>query len=323
MKAIVQDGYGAPMDVLELRDVDMPTVDDDRVLVRVTAASINPLDWHLIRGTPHLVRMQFGLVSPKRKTPGADVAGVVEAVGDNVIRFEPGDEVFGEGHGTCCEYVSISENGLSLKPQNLTFVQAAAVPIAAQTALQGLRDKGQVQPGQHVLVNGASGGVGTFACQIAKSLGAQVTGVCSTRNVDLVRSIGADNVIDYTTQNYTAGTDRYDVILDTVGSESLAANKRSLTPNGRYVSVGAEMGDWLGPLIHISRVLTASVGGGQKLAPMLATLSTEDLGTLRDLIESGDVTPVIDRTYPLSAVPEAIQYVERGHTRGKVVIQVS
>ncbi|MCL1587256.1 MAG: NAD(P)-dependent alcohol dehydrogenase [Actinomycetia bacterium] len=323
MKAIVQDGYGAPSDVLELRDVDMPTVDDDRVLVAVKAASINPLDWHLIRGTPYLVRMQAGLRNPKRTTPGADVAGVVEAVGDSVTRFQPGDEVFGEGYGTCCEYVSISEKGLSLKPQNVTFEQAAAVPIAAQTALQGLRDKGQVQPGQHVLVNGASGGVGTFACQIARSLGAQVTGVCSTRNVDLVRSIGADNVIDYTSQNYTAGTDRYDVILDTVGSESLAANKRALTPNGRYVSVGAEMGNWVGPLTHISRVLTASVGGDQKFAPMLATLSSEDLGTLRDMIETGDVTPVIDRTYPLSAVPEAIQYVERGHTRGKVVIQIS
>jgi len=322
MKAIVQDRYGAPMDVLELRDVEMPTVDDDRVLVAVKAASINPLDWHLVRGTPYLVRIQAGLRNPKRTTPGADVAGVVEAVGDSVTLFQPGDEVFGEGSGTCCEYVSISENGLSLKPQNVTFEQAAAVPIAAQTALQGLRDKGQVQPGQHVLVNGASGGVGTFACQIARSFGAQVTGVCSTRNVDLVRSIGADNVIDYTTQNYTAGTDRYDVILDTVGSQSLAANKGALTPNGRYVSVGAEMGDWLGPLIHISRVLTASAGGGQKMAPMLATLSREDLETLRDLLEAGEVTPVIDRTYPLSAVPEAIQYVERGHTRGKVVIRV-
>jgi NADPH:quinone reductase-like Zn-dependent oxidoreductase len=247
---------------------------------------------------------------------------VVEAVGDGVTRFQPGDEVFGEGHGTCCEYASISENGLSLKPQNLTFEQAAAVPIAAQTALQGLRDKGQVQAGQHVLVNGASGGVGTFACQIAKAFGAQVTGVCSTRNIDMVQSIGADNVIDYTAQSYTTGTDRYDVILDTVGSQSLAANKRVLTPNGRYVSVGAEMGDWLGPLIHLSRVLTASVGGGQKMTPMLATLSREDLGTLRDLLEGGDVAPVIDRKYPLSAVPEAVQYVERGHTRGKVVIQI-
>ncbi len=322
MRAIVQDRYGAPVDVLELRDVEMPTFDNDRVLVRVKAASINPLDWHFVRGTPYLVRMQAGIRTPKRTTPGADVAGVVEAVGDSVTRFQPGDEVFGEGYGTCCEYVSISENGLSLKPQNVTFEQAAAVPIAALTALQGLRDKGQVQPGQHVLVNGASGGVGTFACQIAKSFGALVTGVCSTRNVDLVRSIGADNVIDYTTQNYTADTDRYDVILDTVGSQSLAANKHALTPNGRYVSVGAEMGDWLGPLIHISRVLTASVGGDQKMAPMLATLSREDLETLRDLLEAGEVTPVIDRTYPLSAVPEAIQYVERGHTRGKVVIQV-
>jgi NADPH:quinone reductase-like Zn-dependent oxidoreductase len=323
MKAIVQDAYGAPADVLELRDVDMPMVEDDRVLVRVKAASINPLDWHFVRGTPYLVRMQAGLRSPKRTTPGADVSGVVEAVGDSVTRFQPGDKVFGEGYGTCCEYVSISGNGLSLKPQSLTFEQAAAVPIAAQTALQGLRDRGQVQPGHHILVNGASGGVGTFACQIAKSFGAQVTGVCSTRNVDLVRSIGADNVIDYTTQNYTTGTDRYDVILDTVGSQSLSANKRSLTPNGRYVSVGAEMSDWLGPLIHMSRILTASVGGGQKMAPMLATLSSEDLGTLRDLLDAGDVTPVIDRTYPLSAVPEAVQYVERGHTRGKVVIQIS
>ena len=310
------------MDVLELRDVEIPTVDDDRVLLRVTAASINPLDWHFVRGTPYLVRMQGGLRNPKRTIPGADVAGVVEEVGDSVTRFQPGDEVFGEGYGTCCEFVSISENGLSLKPQNVTFEQAAAVPIAAQTALQGLRDKGQVRTGQHVLVNGASGGVGTFACQIAKSFGAQVTGVCSTRNIDMVRSIGADIVIDYTTQNYTVGMDRYDVILDTVGSQSLAANKRVLTPSGRYVSVGAERSDWMGPLIHISRVLTASVGGGQKMAPMLATLSMEDLGTLAGLLEGGDVTPVIDRKYPLNAVPEAIQYMERGHTRGKVVIQI-
>ena len=322
MKAIVQDRYGAPMDVLELRDVEIPTVDDDRVLLRVTAASINPLDWHFVRGTPYLVRMQGGLRNPKRTIPGADVAGVVEEVGDSVTRFQPGDEVFGEGYGTCCEFVSISENGLSLKPQNVTFEQAAAVPIAAQTALQGLRDKGQVRTGQHVLVNGASGGVGTFACQIAKSFGAQVTGVCSTRNIDMVRSIGADIVIDYTTQNYTVGMDRYEVILDTVGSQSLAANKRVLTPSGRYVSVGAERSDWMGPLIHISRVLTASVGGGQKMAPMLATLSMEDLGTLAGLLEGGDVTPVIDRKYPLNAVPEAIQYMERGHTRGKVVIQI-
>ena len=205
MKAIVQDGYGAPMDVLELRDVEIPTVDDDRVLLRVTAASINPLDWHFVRGTPYLVRMQGGLRNPKRTIPGADVAGVVEEVGDSVTRFQPGDEVFGEGYGTCCEFVSISENGLSLKPQNVTFEQAAAVPIAAQTALQGLRDKGQVQTGQHVLVNGASGGVGTFACQIAKSFGAQVTGVCSTRNIDMVRSIGADIVISGFIESFCQG----------------------------------------------------------------------------------------------------------------------
>ena len=323
MKAILQSRYGPPLDVLELTDVDMPKVEEGRVLVQVMAASINPLDWHLVRGTPYLVRMQAGLKSPKRKSPGADVAGVVESVGANVTRFRPGDKVFGEGAGTCAEYVSIPERGLTTKPENLTFEQAAAVPIAAQTALQGLRDKGQLQQGQHVLVNGASGGVGTFAIQIAKSLGAQVTGVCSTRNVDMVRSIGADDVIDYTSQNYTLGDRRYDLILDMVGSQTLSANKRSLTPNGRYVSVGAEMDDWLGPVIHISRVLTASVGGDQKMVPMLATLSRDDLGTLRNLLEAGDVTPVIDRTYPLSAVPEAIQYVERGHTRGKVVIQVS
>ncbi len=322
MKAIVHDSYGSP-DVLGLREIEKPVIGDDQVLVRVKAASVNPLDWHFMRGTPYLVRIQAGLSKPKRKTRGADLAGQVEAVGKSVTRLQPGDEVFGEASGAFAEYVAASEKVLAPKPPNISFEEAAAVPVAALTALQGLRDKAKIQSGHKVLINGASGGVGTFAVQIAKSFGAEVTGVCSSRNIDMVRSIGADDVIDYTQDDFTQTGQRYDVILDMVGSRSLSDCKRALNPEGVYVSVGAdEMGDWIGPLTHVFKVLLASRVGSQKMVPMLAKVSKEDLAVLGELLESGIVIPVIDRTYPLEETAEAIRYLEEGHARGKVVITV-
>jgi NADPH:quinone reductase-like Zn-dependent oxidoreductase len=322
MKAIVHDSYGSP-DVLGLEEIDKPVIGDDQVLVRVKAASVNPLDWHFMRGTPYLVRIQAGLSKPKRKTRGADLAGQVEAVGKSVTRLQPGDEVFGEASGAFAEYVAASEKVLAPKPPNISFEEAAAVPVAALTALQGLRDKAKIQSGHKVLINGASGGVGTFAVQIAKSFGAEVTGVCSSRNIDMVRSIGADDVIDYTQDDFTQTGQRYDVILDMVGSRSLSDCKRALNPEGVYVSVGAdEMGDWIGPLTHVFKVLLASRVGSQKMVPMLAKVSKEDLAVLGELLESGIVIPVIDRTYPLEETAEAIRYLEEGHARGKVVITV-
>ncbi|MEE8407474.1 MAG: NAD(P)-dependent alcohol dehydrogenase [Acidimicrobiia bacterium] len=322
MKAIVHDSYGSP-DVLGLEEIDKPVIGDDQVLVRVKAASVNPLDWHFMRGTPYLVRIQAGLSRPKRKTRGADLAGQVEAVGKNVTRLQPGDEVFGDASGAFAEYVAASEKVLALKPPNLSFEEAAAAPVAGLTALQGLRDKAKIQPGHKVLINGASGGVGTFAVQIAKSFGAEVTGVCSTRNMDMVRSIGADHVIDYTQENFTQGERHYDVMLDTVGNHSLSDCKSVINPDGVYVSIGSnQMGDWIGPLTHVLRVMIASWIGSQRLVPMLATANEEDLAILAGFLDSGEVTPVIDRTYPLEETPEAIRYLEEGHVRGKVVITV-
>jgi len=322
MKAIMHDSYGSP-DVLELKEIDKPVIRDDQVLVRVKAASVNPLDWHYMRGLPYLVRLQSGLSKPKRKRRGADLAGQVVAVGKDVARLQTGDEVFGEAGGAFAEYVAASEKVLAHKPANVSFEAAAAAPVAGQTALQGLRDKGQIQPGQKVLINGASGGVGTFAVQIAKSFGADVTGVCSSANVDMVRSIGADGVIDYTQEDFTQSEQRYDVMLDTVGNHSLSECKRVLNPDGVYVSVGSNtMGDWIGPLTHVSRVMTASWIGSQRLVPMLATANREDLAVLGELLESGDVTPVIDRSYPLEETAAAIRYLEEGHAKGKVVITV-
>ncbi|MEE9297843.1 MAG: NAD(P)-dependent alcohol dehydrogenase [Acidimicrobiia bacterium] len=322
MKAIVQYRYGAPDHVLELQDVDKPAVKDDEVLVRVHAASVNPADWHLMTGRPYLIRLQAGLLKPKRNIPGTDVAGLVEAVGRNVMQFQPGDEVFGGCSGAYAEYVCASEDRVVLKPANLTFEQAAAVPIAAITALQGLRDKGQIQPGHRVLINGASGGVGTFAVQIAKSFGAEVTGLCSTRNVDMVRSIGADRVIDYTQEDFTQKGQRYDLMLDAVGNRSLLDCRRVLNPKGVYVSVGAKMGDWIGPLTHVFKVLLGSLVGSQKMVPMLAKTTKQDLVVLQELLEAGDVTPVIDRRYELSEVAEALRYQGEGHAKGKTVITV-
>jgi NADPH:quinone reductase-like Zn-dependent oxidoreductase len=320
MKAIVYHKYGPP-DVLELQEIEMPVVKDDDVLVRVHAASLNPVDWHTLIGTPYIVRIEAGLLKPKRQTFGTDLAGQVEAVGENVKRFQPGDEVFGRS-GAFAEYVCVPEDrSIVLKPANLTFEQAAAVPVAAITALQGLRDKGQIQSGQKVLINGASGGVGTFAVQIAKAFGADVTGVCSTRNVDMVRSIGADQVIDYTQEDFTQNGQRYDLMLDMVGNHSLSECRRVLSPNAIYVSVGAQrMGDWIAPLAHVFKVLVASRVGRQKMVGMLAKLNQKDLVVLQELLEAGKVAPVIDRRYKLSEVPEALRYLGEGHAQGKVVI---
>ncbi len=322
MKAIVCHEYGSP-DVLELQEVAKPVVKDDDVLVRVRAASVNPLDWHFVRGTPYVVRVQTGLSRPKNHIPGVDVAGQVEAVGRNVTKIQPGDEVFGGSDGSFAEYVCVSERRIVLKPANVSFEQAAAVPIAGLTALQALRDKGQIRSGHKVLINGASGGVGTFAVQIAKSFGAEVTGVCSTRNEDMVRSIGANHVIDYKHERFTQGGERYDVILDMVGNRSLSECRRILDPEGTYVSVGvAQMGNWIGPLTGVLKVLAASLIGSQKMVPMLAKQTNEDLVVLRELLEAADMAPVIDRQYELSDVPQAIRYLEEGHAQGKVVITV-
>ena len=324
MKAIVYHEYGSP-DVLELQEIDKPVVKDDEVLVRVHAASANPYDWHFMTGLPYFMRLQAGLRKPRKATVmGADMAGQVEAVGKNVEQFRPGDEVFaGVETGCFAEYACVSEELLGMKPANLTFEQAAAAPMAAGTALQGLRDKGQIQPGQKVLIIGASGGVGTFAVQIAKAFGAEVTGVCSTRNVDMVRSIGADHVIDYTQKDFTRGEHRYDLMLDLVGNHSPSKCRGVLNPKGVYIaSFGQPDHLWLGPLAQLLRMLVMSLFVSQKMTTFTAKENKEDLVVLQELIEAGKVTPVIDRTYPLSEVPEAIRYLEEGHTQGKVVITV-
>ena len=320
MKAITYCDYGSP-EVLKLRDVDKPVPAEDQVLVRVRAASVNPLDWHYIRGEPYFMRFGAGLRKPKVTRLGVDFAGTVEAVGKNVKRFKPGDEVFGGRTGAFGEYVTVREDrAIALKPANVTFEQAASVPVAAITALQALRDKGKVRPGQKVLVNGASGGVGTFAVQIAKTLGAEVTGVCSTRNVEMVRSIGADHVIDYTKDDFTNRPERYDVVVDNVGNHSLLANKRVLNPTGKYVMVGGPPGRWIDPIPRALSAIVLSRFVSQDIRLFLAELNHADLDLLRDLMQSGKIKPVIDRKYPLSQLPEAIRYLEAGHARGKVVI---
>ncbi len=323
MKAIVQDEYGSPA-VLNLGEIDRPRIDDDEVLLRVHAAGVDRGVWHLMMGLPYLVRLfGYGLRAPKNPVPGLDVAGVVEAVGKDVTRFQAGDEVFGVGKGTFAEYASALERKLAPRPANLTFEQAAAVAISGLTALQGVRDHGRVESGQEVLVIGASGGVGTFAVQIARAFGARVTGVCSTSKVDMVRSIGADHVIDYARDDFADGERRYDAILDTGGNSSLSRLRRALTPEGTLVIVGGEGGGrWLGGTDRQLRALLLSPFVGQKLGTFVSSEKLEDMIALKDLIESGRVTPVIDRTYPLSDVPDAIRYLEEGHARGKVVITV-
>jgi NADPH:quinone reductase-like Zn-dependent oxidoreductase len=323
MKAIVYCDFGTA-DVLKLENIEKPTPGEDEILVRVRAAAVNPLDWHTMRGTPYIIRIGSGLRKPKVTRLGVDYAGTIEAVGRNVTQFNPGDDVFGGRTGALAEYVSArADRAVVLKPANLTFEQAASVPIAAITALQGLRDAGKVQPGQKILINGASGGVGTFAVQIAKAFGADVTGVCSTRNVALVRSLGADHVIDYTKEDYTRGERRYDVIMDNVGNRSLLDNRRVLNPEGRFVLIGGggpDNGRWIGPLAKPVRAAMLSWFVTQDMGMMLAELNKEDLAILSDLMETGKVTPVIDRRYSLSDVPAAIRYLEQGRARGKVVI---
>jgi NADPH:quinone reductase-like Zn-dependent oxidoreductase len=322
MKAIVYRCYGSP-DVLEFEDIAKPTPADNEVLVKVHAASVNPLDWHYMRGSPYFMRLGTGLGAPNRTSMGVDFAGTVEAVGNNVKRFKPGDEVFGGRSGAFAEYVIIPDDrALALKPANVTFEQAASVPIAAITALQALRDKGQLKPGQKVLINGASGGVGTFAVQIAKSFGAEVTGVCSTRNVEMVRSIGADHVVDYTKEDYTESGLHYDLIIDNVGNHSLLANRRVLNPDGIFVIIGGPKGNWLGPLMNPIKALMLSPFVGQEFVLLLAKMDKDDLAILGDLMQAGKVTPVIDRRYRLSEVPAAIRYSEEGHARGKIIIDL-
>jgi NADPH:quinone reductase-like Zn-dependent oxidoreductase len=335
MKAAVYTKYGSP-DVVQIVDVEMPVPKDNEVLIKVRAASVNPLDGGLMKGRPYSARILLGLRKPKDTRPGRDVAGQVEAVGRNVTQFKPGDEVFGacisdpqdsgasvwvHCQGAFAEYVCAPESTLVTKPDNVTFEQAASAPLAAFTALQGLRDKGQIQPGQKVLINGAAGGVGTFAVQIAKSFGAEVTGVCSTRNVDMVRSIGADHVMDYTQEDFTKSGQRYDAIFDCVLNHSLSACRRVLNPKGIYIGVGGSGSRWMiGLLAPLIKALVLSPFLSQKLVSVMAKPSKEDLTIMRELMATGKVTPVVDRCYSLSEVPEAIRYLEEKHARGKVVI---
>jgi NADPH:quinone reductase-like Zn-dependent oxidoreductase len=323
MKAIVYTEYGSP-DVLQLKEVEKPTPKDDEVLVKVHAASVNAADWHLLTADIFLVRlMGGGLLKPKKKIPGADVAGRVEAVGRNVKQFQPGDEVFGDlsgwGNGSLAEYVCAREDDLTLKPANITFEEAAAVPMAAVTALQGLRDKGQIQPGQKVLINGASGGVGTFAVQLARYYGAEVTAVCSTRNLEAARSLGADHVIDYTQEDFTQNEQRYDLILAANGYHPISHYKRALSPKGIYVMAGGSTVQMFQALLLAPWM---SMTGSKKMGVLSAKPDKQDLAFLRELLESGKVQSVIDRCYPLSEAAEALRYLGEGHARGKVVITV-
>jgi NADPH:quinone reductase-like Zn-dependent oxidoreductase len=319
MQAIVQDTYGST-EVLEAQDIDKPEIADDEVLVRVHAASVHVGDWILMTGSPVVMRLATGLLRPKNSVPGTDVAGTVEAVGNSVKGLRPGDEVFGWCSGAFAEYASATEDHFVKKPANLTFEQAAAIGVSASTALQLLRDEGKVQRGQKVLVNGASGGVGTFAVQIAKAFGADVTAVTSTKNVEMVRAIGADHVIDYTREDFTTGAERYDLILDNVGNHSMARTRRPLTPSGTLISNGGGHSD--GKLTRTVRTMLVSMVVRRQAGPTVKTQNHGDLVALRDLVEAGKVTPVIDRTYPLTETPRAIDHVAAGHARGTVVIAV-
>jgi NADPH:quinone reductase-like Zn-dependent oxidoreductase len=319
MHAVVRDTYGPP-EVLRLEQVEKPDLTDDGVLVRVHAASLARGDWYSLKGL-YVGRAELGLRRPKTRFVGADFAGTVEAVGPDVTGFEPGDEVFGGRSGACAEYVCA--RSIALKPAHVTFEEASAVPTSALTALQGLRDRGQLEPGQKVLINGASGGVGLFAVQIAKALGAEVTAVCSTRNVELVRSLGADRVVDYTREDFTRGDERYDVLFDNAGSRSWRECKRVLKPNARVVLVGGQMGGpVLGPLDHVIRMKLAALLGSRKAVFFVAKFNQPDMEVLRELLEAGKVKPVVDRRYPLSEIADAFRYLGEGHAQGKVVISV-
>ncbi|HWM23429.1 MAG TPA: NAD(P)-dependent alcohol dehydrogenase [Chthoniobacterales bacterium] len=327
MKAVVYTEFGPP-DVLEIKDIDKPVPKDNEVLVKVRAASVNPFDWHMIRGTPFLMRaMMAGLRKPKEPRVGVDCAGTLEAVGKDVTQFKPGDDVFGGKAGALAEYLCVpADGGVALKPANVTFEQAAGVQIAGCTALQALRDKGEVQPGQKVLINGASGGVGTFAVQIAKSIGAHVTGVCSAKNVELVGSLGADHVIDYTKEDFTNSSERYDMILDNIGTQPLSGFRQILKRKGIYVMIGGggpDEGGLIGPMARMVQALLMSPFISQKMGMMMAKASQNDLKALADLMQAGKVTTVIDRTYPLSEVREAVRYLESGRARGKIIIAIA
>jgi NADPH:quinone reductase-like Zn-dependent oxidoreductase len=323
MKAAVLTTYGPP-EVVQIKDVEKPVPEDNEVLIKVCAASLNPLDRTMMRGMPYLVRMAGGLREPKDPRLGVDAAGRVEAVGRNVTHFKPGDEVFGMCRGAFAEYVCVPESAvgmsvLAMKPETARFEQAAAAPVAGLTALQGLRDKGRIQPGQKVLINGAAGGVGTFAVQMAKSFGADVTGVCSTRNAQMVRSLGADRVIDYTREDFTRSGERYDLLLDCVGNHSLSACRRILNPKGKFIVVGGRNGRWLGPVDRLFKAVAWSWFVGDTIA-FIAKANAADLAVIQELMDDGKITPVIDRSYGLSEVAEAMRHLETGHVRGKVVI---
>jgi NADPH:quinone reductase-like Zn-dependent oxidoreductase len=323
MKAYVYRDFGSP-DVLRLEEVDKPVPNDNQLLIRVRGVSVNPLDWHYMEGTPYLGRLfEFGILKPANTRLGVDYAGTVEAVGKDVTQFKPGDEVYGNRFGAFAEYICATDKALALKPANLTFEQAASIPVAGVTALQGLRDKGKLQPGQKVLINGASGGVGTFAVQIAKSMGAEVTGVCSGRNVELVRSLGADHLIDYTKEDFTKSAQRYDLIIDNVGNRSVLECARVLNPQGKLVMIGGggpEDQGFIGPLINPLKMVVLKRFVSQEVGAMLAQMTHQDLTILADLIQAGKVTPVIDKTYPFSQLPEAMRHLETGRARGKVVV---
>jgi NADPH:quinone reductase-like Zn-dependent oxidoreductase len=321
MKAIIFTQYGSP-DVLQLVEVEKPTPNENQVLVKVQAAAANPLDWRRLRADPFLVRLDGGFFKPKNPKLGADLAGIVEAVGRNVTEFKPGDEVFGGSGGAFAEYACVHEKYLALKPANVSFAAAASTPVVGFTALQGLRDAGQIQAGQKVLINGASGGIGTFAVQLAKTSGTEVTGVCSSRNLELVRSLGADHVIDYTQEDFTRNGRQYDLIYDAIGNRSVAAYKRALTPQGTCVIAGFTT---LPRLIeHMLLGPLRSKSGGKKVGMMgTAKPNKADLLVIKELLETGQVVPVIDRTYPLAETADAIRYLETGRARGKVIITVA
>jgi len=323
MRAVSYTCYGGP-EVLAVADIEKPVPAAGEVLVRVQRAGVNPLDWHYMRGSPYIMRLGSGLGAPGRPRLGVDFAGTVEAVGAGVTLFRPGDRVFGGKFGAFAEYVTLDEEGsLAPMPANMDFDQAAGAPIAALTALQALRDHGRVQPGQKVLINGASGGVGTFAVQIARAMGAEVTGVCSTRNLEMVRSLGADHVIDYKQEDYTRSGQRWDVIVDNVGNQPLLANRGVLTDQGIYVMVGGPSGDWLGPLWRPLRAMLINPFVGQEMSMMMAGQSRADLETLADMLATGRLTTVIDRRFALDDIAEAIRYSEAGHARGKIIIEVA
>jgi len=322
MEAIIQAKPGPPLDVLKFAEIDTPTAADDGVLVRVRAASIHIGDYYSIAGLPYVMRPLFSRMRARNGVPGTDIAGTVEAVGEEVAQFRPGDEVFGSYKGAFAEYASFPEEALARKPSNLTFEQASTLGVSALTALQALRDHGKVQPGQKVLIVGASGGVGTFAVQIAKELGAEVTGVCSTRNAEMVRSIGADHIVDYTEEDFTDGDNKYDLIFDNVGSRSMSKTRQALTPTGKLLANSAKVGGWFGGLQQPIAAFVSSLFDRRQGRPFVSTSNPEDLVELAGLAEAGKLTPTIDRSYSLQETPEAVAHVGKGHAQGKTIIAV-